>query len=63
MLFHLSVIIPNEYYICFVVDIAKSQGYVLLLLLGEVRKSDNVPQAGLEDPPASDSGLQTPSPG
>lgn len=52
--------------VCSVVDIAENQGYVLFLLLGEVRKSDYVPQAGFEHPPASDSGilgLQTPSPG
>lgn len=49
--------------VCSVVDIAENQGYVLFLLLGEVRKSAYVPQAGFEHPPASDSGilgLQTP---
>lgn len=57
MLFHLIVIIPNEYYIHFVVVLAEKSGVCFDIDVGKVGESDYVPWAGLEDPPTSYLGI------
>lgn len=56
MLFHLIVIIPNEYYIHFVV-LAEKSGLCFDIDVGKAGESDYVPWAGLEDPPTSYLGI------